>query len=222
MSRILSKFATAAALLVAFAAPANAGVISYSWSPFDAAIAPGEVMVQSFDAPIAAGYSMTWNNAGIYQGPLVPGIAAPPVNDNTKYLSILTGGSATLTAPGTIKSLSLYWGSMDGYNKITFLGANGFSKSFDGDDLNSPANGHQQAASTNRRYYFTMDPSDQINQVIFSSTGNSFEFDNIAVNDPPSTTDVPEPLTLSLFAGGLAGATLLGRRRLKTAKIRTA
>ena len=215
MSKVLSKFATATALLVAFAAPANAGAISYSWSPFDAAIAPGEVMVQTFDAPIAAGYTMTWSNAGIYQGPLVSGIAAPPQNDATKYLSVYTGGLATLTAPGTIKSLSFYWGSMDEYNKITFKGANGFIKSFDGDDLNSPANGNQQAASTNRRYYFTFDPSDQINQVLFSSSGNSFEFDNIAVNDPP--TDVPEPLTMSLFASGLAGAAFLRRRRQKTA-----
>ena len=216
MSKLLSKFATAGALLVALAAPAHAGPITFSWSPFDAAIAPGEVMVQTFDAPLAAGYSMTWNNAGIYQGPLVAGIAAPPQNDATKYLSIYTGGSATLTAPGTIKSLSFYWGSMDEYNKITFLGANGFSKSFDGDDLNSPANGNQQAASTNRRYYFTMDPNDKVSQVIFSSTGNSFEFDNIAVNDPPN--EVPEPLTMSLFASGLAAIAFLRRRRLQAVK----
>ena len=215
MSKFSSKIATAAVLLLACAAPAHAGAIGYSWSPFDAAIAPGEVMVQTFDAPIAAGYSMTWSGAGLYQGPLVSGIAAPPVNDATKYLSILTGGSATLTAPGTIKSLSFYWGSMDAYNKITFQGANGFSKSYDGDDLNSPANGNQQAASTNRRYYFTFDPNDQINKVLFSSSGNSFEIDNIAVNDPPA--EVPEPLTMSLFASGLAGAALLRRRRLKTA-----
>jgi hypothetical protein len=216
MSKLLSKFATAAAFVVTGATAANAGVISYSWSPFDAAIAPGEVMVQTFDAPIAAGYTMTWSNAGIYQGPLVPGIAAPPQNDTTKYLAVLTGGLATLTAPGTINSLSFYWGSMDEYNKITFKGANGFTQSFDGDDLNSPANGNQQAASTNRRYYFTFDPNDKITQVLFSSSGNSFEFDNIAVNDPPS--DVPEPLTLSLFASGLAGAALLRRRRLQTVR----
>jgi hypothetical protein len=216
MSKLLSRFATAAAFLVAGATAANAGVIGYSWSPFDNAPAAGEIMVQTFDAPLAAGYTMTWTNAGIYQGPLVSGIAAPPQNDNTKYLSVLTGGSATLTAPGTMNSLSFYWGSMDEYNKITFQGANGFSKSFDGDDLNSPANGNQQAASTNRRYYFTFDPNDKINKVIFSSSGNSFEFDNIAVNDPP--TDVPEPLTVSLFASGLAGAAFLRRRRLQPVK----
>jgi hypothetical protein len=216
MSKILSKFATAAALMVACVAPASAGVIGYSWSPFDAPMAAGETMIQTFDAPLAAGYTMTWSNAGLYQGALVPGIAAPPVGDDTKYLSVFTGGLATLTAPGTISSLSFYWGSIDDYNTITFKGANGFSKSFDGDDLNSPANGNQQAASTNRRYYFTFDPNDKINQVLFSSSGNSFEFDNIAVNDPPA--NVPEPLTLALFASGLAGVTLLRRRRLQPAK----
>jgi hypothetical protein len=180
-------------------------------------MAAGEIMVQNFDAPLAAGYTMSWSNAGIYQGALVSGVAAPPFGDSTKYLSVYTGGLATLSAPGTMKSLSVYLGSIDTYNTITFQGAGGFSKSYTGSDLLSPANGDQADASTNRRYYFTFDPNDKVNKVLFASSGNSFEFDNIAVNDPPS--DVPEPLTLSLFATGLAGATLLGRRRLKTAKI---
>jgi len=146
---------------------------------------------------------------------LVPGIAAPPQNDATKYLSVLTGGLATLTRPAPSKSLSFLLGSMDEYNKITFQGANGFTKSFDGDDLNSPP------TATSRRlrpiavlFHFRSQRQDQ--QVLFSSSGNSFEFDNIAVNDPPS--DVPEPLTLSLFASGLAGAAFLRRRRLQTVR----
>jgi hypothetical protein len=214
MSKLLSKFATATALMVACAAPAHAGVITYTSSPFDGAMKAGEIMVDTFDSPIAAGYSLTLSNAGIYQG--TSSVAAAPAGDSTKYLSVLGGGSATLTAPGTMKTMSLYLGSIDDYNTITFKGANGFSKTFDGDDINNPANGNQQAASTNRRYYFTFDPNDKINKVIFSSSGNSFEIDNIAVNDPP--TDVPEPLTLSLFASGLAGATFLRRRRLQTVK----
>jgi len=210
MSKLLSGIATAA-FLMASASVANAGVM-YSWHPFDAAIAPGEVMVQDFDHPLAAGYTMTWSGAGIYQGPLVSGIAAPPVNDTTKYLSVLTGGIATLTAPGIMHSMSVYIGSLDEFNSITFKGANGFTQTFSGGSLNSPANGNQQAASTNRRYYFDFDPADLINQVIFTSSGNSFEFDNIAVNDPPAP--IPEPLTLSLFAAGLAGVAGLRRRKL--------
>src|SRR5258706_6705653 len=124
MSKFLSTIATAA-FLVAGASAANAGVL-YSWHPFDAAIAPGEVMVMDFDHPIASGYSMTWSGAGLYQGPLVPGIAAPPVGDATQYLSVLTGGIATLTSPGIMHSMSVYLGSLDEYNSITFKGSNGF------------------------------------------------------------------------------------------------
>ena len=214
MSKFLSTIATAA-FLVAGASAANAGVI-YSWHPFDAAPAAGEVMVDDFDHAIASGYTMTWSGAGtgIYQG--TSGVAAAPANDDTKYLSVLTGGTATLTSPGIMHSLSVYLGSLDDYNTITFKGANGFSESFDGDDLNSPANGNQQAGSTNRRYYFTFDPKDLIDQVVFTSSGNSFEFDNIAVNDPPPA-QVPEPVTLSLFAAGLAGVAGLRRRKVVTA-----
>lgn len=216
MAKFLTKFATAAAFLVAGATAANAGAITFSSIAFDGPMAAGEVMVQNFDAPLAAGYSMSWSNAGIYQGALVSGIAAPPAGDATKYLSVYTGGLATLTAPGTMYSLSVYIGSLDTYNTITFKGADGFSKSYSGDQLNLPANGDQGAGSTNRRFYFAFDANDKINQVLFSSSGNSFEFDNIAVNDPPS--EVPEPLTLSLFASGLAGAAFLRRRRLQTVK----
>ena len=77
------------------------------------------------------------------------------------------------------------------------------------------ANGDQSIPATNRRYEFTFDPSDLINQVEFSSSGNSFEFDNIAVNDPPG--EVPEPVTLSLFAAGLAGVAGLRRRKIVAA-----
>src|SRR5580765_8432282 len=162
MTKFLSAIATAAVLLTG-ASAAQAGVI---YNPilnsvaFDAAPAPGETMVMDFDNPLAAGYSMTWSNAGIYQGALVPGIAAPPLGDATKYLSVYTGGIATLNAPGTLNSLSVYLGSIDSYNTITFNGKNGFSQSFSGSQLYAPANGDQFDASTNRRLYFTFDPAD--------------------------------------------------------------
>jgi hypothetical protein len=167
--------------------------------------------VVDFDNPNAAGYSMTWTNAGLFQGPLVPGIAAPPAGDTTKYLAVFTGGSATLTAPGVLSSLSVYLGSIDSYNLITFRGEDGFSQSFDGDQLTATADGDQSDAQDNRRFSFDFDPSDLIDQVTFSSSGNSFEFDNIAASDPPA--QVPEPVTLSLFATGLAGASALRRRK---------
>ncbi|HJT42495.1 MAG TPA: PEP-CTERM sorting domain-containing protein [Rhizomicrobium sp.] len=212
MSKLFSGLAVAA-VLVASSTSANAGIV-FSSIAFDGAPAAGEIMVQDFDNPLAAGYTMSWSAAGLFQGPLVLGIAAPPVGDTTKYLSVFTGGSATLTAPGVMHSLSIYIGSLDTYNSITFNGANGFSQTFGGAALALPANGDQFDAVTNRRFYFDFDANDLINQVVFASTGNSFEFDNIAVNDPPA--EVPEPVTLSVFATGMAGAAMLRRRRKTT------
>ena len=209
MSKLLSTVAVAA-FLAAGASAAQAGVI-FSSVAYDAAPSPGEVMVVDFDHANAAGYSMTWSGAGLYQGPLVSGIAAPPYGDSSKYLSVLTGGSATLTAPGVMQTMSVYLGSIDDYNMITFKGQGGFTESFTGTQLDPLANGDQSIPATNRRFEFTFDPNDLINQVIFSSSGNSFEFDNIAVNDPPAP--IPEPVTLSLFAAGLAGVAGLRRRK---------
>ena len=63
MSNFLSKFATAAALMVTCAAPANAGVIGITSQGYDGPAAAGEIMVQNFDAALAAGYTMSWSNA---------------------------------------------------------------------------------------------------------------------------------------------------------------
>jgi hypothetical protein len=214
--RIMAKLlpALAAAALLGSAATANAGVLHTSVA-FDAAPAPGQTMVVDFDNPIALGYSLSMSGAELHQAPLVPGIAAPPVGDNSLYLAVLNGGIATLSTP-LLSSLSLYIGSIDTYNMITFKGLNGFSQSFTGLDIAAPANGNQFIEDTNRRIYFTFDPNDKIDEIDFTSSGNSFEFDNIAAGrlvtlDIPSR--VPEPFTLSLFATGLAGAAALRRKR---------
>jgi hypothetical protein len=211
---MMRKCAAVTVAMFAGIGSANANV-TYSSVAYDASPAAGQTMVEDFDHPIVAGYSMTWSNAGLFEGPLVPGIAAPPVGDNTQYLAVFTGGSATLTSPGILSSLSVYLGSIDSYNTITFQGEDGFSQSFTGGQLTAPASGDQSDATDNRRFFFDFDPSDLVDEVTFSSSGNSFEFDNIAANDPPAP--VPEPITLSLFATGLVGAAALRRRKMKTA-----
>jgi hypothetical protein len=191
---------------------------------YDAAPGSGQVMVVDFDNPTAANFNMSYSGplVGIYQTPLVSGIAAPPFGDNSLYLAVLTGGTATLTTP-YLDSLSIYIGSIDTYNQITFSGAAGQSWTYGGLDLYPPANGDQFIASTNRRFTFTFDPNALIDEVTFTSFGNSFEFDNIAVQvqSPGSSggpgTNVPEPLTLSLFAAGLGGLGAMRRRKKKQA-----
>ncbi len=145
----------------------------------------------------------------------MPGIAAPPVGDETE----ISGGlhqrnRHPLTAPGTLKSLSVYLGSIDSYNLITFQrqetagrsaghrGPIGCARHVNGDQFFCPK---PIAVS-----FSTSSADDLVNQVVFSSSGNSFEFDNIAANDPPAR--VPEPITLSLFATGLAGGRVAAQK----------
>jgi PEP-CTERM motif len=216
MAKLLPKAVTVAAALLGSIVSANAGV-TFTSSAFDSAPALGQTMVVDFDNANALGYSLSTFNAQLHQGALVPGIAAPPVGDATQYLAVLTGGIATLNTP-FLNSLSVYIGSIDAYNMITFRGLNGFTQSFGGVALNTPANGDQFDALTNRRFNFTFDPNDKIDQIDFTSSGNSFEFDNIAagaaitLRDIPSK--VPEPVTLTIFGAGLVGAALMRRRKM--------
>lgn len=203
------------------AGDAAAAVTFTSTAPPDSAPVAPETLVVDFDNAPAAGYAITGGE--IHITPLVPGIAAPPVGDTTYYLSVLGGTSATLTTP-LLSSLSVYLGSLDTYNTITFEGPNGFSQSFTGSQLVAPmgpppnADGNQFADYTNRRFNFVFDPETPVNKVIFASTGNSFEFDNIGAAALQSVIDqgaVPEPATWAMMLTGFfgLGAALRGSRR---------
>lgn len=195
----MAKLLIAAAALAA-AASANAAV-SITSAAYDAPLAAGEQLVVTFDAPAAAGYAFTGGATQIGTS----GSAAAPFGDATRFMYVLGGTSATLTTP-LLQSFSMYIGSVDTYNSITFKGANGYEETVSGSQLVAIANGNQSSDQTNRRFYFDFG-SDKVNEVIFSSTSNSFEFDNIAAGA------VPEPATwaMLIIGFGFIGASL--RRR---------
>ncbi|MCG2841912.1 PEPxxWA-CTERM sorting domain-containing protein [Sandaracinobacter sp. RS1-74] len=198
----MHKFLLAVAAL-AVAGSAHAAV-SITSAAYDAALAPGEKLVVTFDAPAADGFSITGGHVRTGSA----SNAAAPYGDTTAYMYVLGGQSATLTTP-LLKSFSIYIGSVDSYNHITFKGANGYSETISGSQLVALANGNQSSAGTNRRFYFDFG-ADRVNEVIFSSTSNSFEFDNIAAGA------VPEPATwaMLILGFGMVGAAM--RRRAST------
>ncbi len=197
----MNKLAIAAiALITAGAADA---AVTFTSAPFDAPLAAGETLKVTFDAPNAAGYVIS-GTGGIYTG-TTPGIAAAPFGDATKYMAVLANKIAILDTP-LIGSMSIYIGSVDTYNSITFKGLGGFEQTFGGAALVASASGNQTSAGTNRRFYFDFGTT-PVNRIEFKSSGNSFEFDNIA------TGAVPEPATWAMLITGFGLVGFSMRRR---------
>jgi hypothetical protein len=196
--------AAVAALTVTSAAQA---AVNVSASALDTPLPGDQTLIYDFDGLSAAGYDLAYAGAvGVFDGSdgLHPNVAAPPPGTLTNYLAIQQGGSATLTASEALYQLSVYIGSPDSFNSIRFIGLNGFDVTLSGAQLAAGAFNGDQSVGRRMTYNFG---GDQVTQVIFSSSGYSFELDNIAVSA------VPEPATWAMMIAGfgMMGAAL--RRR---------
>ncbi len=127
--------------------------------------------------------------------------------DSTNYLSIFGSGQSgklTISLSAGAHYLGFLWGTIDGYNTISFLDKLGNTlASFTGDDFNFAGKvDHQSSAYAN----FTTSAS--IWTVILGSTKqNSFELDNISV------AAVPVPAALPMFGAILVGLVAFQTRR---------
>jgi hypothetical protein len=146
-----------------------------------------------------SGGGIVMNNGG--GGSL--GLYATPYSDETNYMAVLSGQSETVVYGKTYSELGLYWGSIDTYNVLTlFNGANSVVVS-----VPPVADGGQFADDSNR--YFVVSGF-EFDKVVFSSTQNSFEFDNVAV------AGAPEPSTWAMMLLGFAGLGFAGYRKAKS------
>ena len=124
------------------------------------------------------------------------------VHDGLTYSAVQNGGSALYNLTGT--SLSLFWGSPDAFNTITFfsgIGGTGTSTAFTGSSLvpfgATLGTGHDLVTFAG-----------SFASVLFGSSANSFEYTFAA--DPTAT---PLPAALPLYAAGVGVMGLLGWRR---------
>jgi len=161
---------------------------------------------QPVQGAVSGQYAAPWLSGGNGNG----FGSQPNGADTTTYLT--TGvGSVELDFSQQMTYLGVLWGSIDGYNSITFYNGNTFLASFNGTDILSGANGDQ---GVNGTLYVNFLSDTTFNRVVLSSTSYAFEFDNVAYNQSlPNQVPAPEPITLSLFGAGLAGLGALRRRR---------
>ena len=141
----------------------------------------------------------------------VTGVNAAPYGDTTNYYSVgpSAGNPATVLISGGFDKVSLYWGSIDSYNTLSFLGAGGsVLQSFTGTQIL----GFTPTQLESRTVTFGLSAAESavVTGIRFSSTTNAFEFDNLAIGS------APEPATwATLMLGfGVAGGAL--RRRTRT------
>lgn len=171
-----------------------------------------------------SGQAYIVNNNG---GPPFPvpanSISAQPANDPTNYMSLIpslagsnpTTETITFAPLTTYSSFGLYWGSIDTYNKIEFYLGNiqvaGASLSGNSGALGLVSFGDQFAANSNK--YVTISGV-TFDKIVLSSTGNSFEFDNLQFGSPGQINpSVPEASTWAMMILGFLGVGFVSYRR---------
>ena len=149
--------------------------------------------------------------SGVYTAELTSGIAAQPnFGSSGGFASVVTGGQYDISfAAASVFSFIL--GSLDDGNSLTLFNGATQVAQFTGAQLNAftvDPDGNQSVGTQNGRVIIDGAGTTQFTRAVFSSTNNSFEFDNII-------TSVPEPGTwgMMILGFGLAGGALRSRRR---------
>ena len=206
----MKKIVLAAAILAATVSTgANAaitmGSVAGPW------VNPGFAATALYDFESAAPFS-----GGLVTNTSVSGVRAQPWSSTGNYATVSpsdgTPGIFDLTAFDAISKISLLWGSIDTYNDLDVLDINNnVLATFNGATVIAAANGDQSDPQTNRLVTLTLTGNSMTDaaKLRFRSSGNAFEFDNVAIQ----AGAVPEPTTWALMIGGfgLVGASM--RRR---------
>jgi hypothetical protein len=165
-----------------------------------------------YAAPSLSGY----NGQGFGGG----GSDQPNGGNTTAYLTTGStgadrGSAMTLIMPYAVSYFGLLWGSVDGYNKLSFFDGLNLVGTITGAQVSPLPNGDQGPDGTR---YVNVSSSVPFDRVVAVSSNWAFEFDNVAFHRlPEPAVGVPAPAALGLFGLGLA---LVGVARASRAKDR--
>jgi hypothetical protein len=234
--RILRKKTSALQALtllagISSAGAANAGVVFVSFGTPPGpppAIPPGESLVTDFAT--AAGLTGAYL---LVTGRIANETAQPAYTatsgDKSQYLAVLGGDAATLALPSPTEAISLYIGSLDAYNSISFFDGATEVDSFTGKQLSVPFTtaednqrqiGQLNSDLSNGRFYFTF--SSPVTSIEFASGKDSFEIAQVAdvpysEGAPNFPGAVPEPSTWAMMLLGFSALGLTGFLRTQKA-----
>lgn len=209
---------TSPAAAVEIALPGNVSFVGGT-SALPANLNPAinsQAVLYDFDTHNAGAGTFT-GGPGIFSA-AVSGVAARPAFNSTgNFAAVVGGGTYTLAFASAVQVFSFVLGSLDSYNKLQLTYANGNTTTLTGGQIvggsgvstSVVSSGNQGLAATNGRVVYDFGGADGgLTQVVFSSSSNSFEFDNIA-------TAAPEPAAwgMMIVGFGLAGGALRIRRR---------
>jgi len=163
----------------------------------------------SFDNGTCAGYA-SCSGLNVVSGSS-SGVYAAPFNDTTKYSTVSGGASTTFNLGSVANYFGLYWGSIDGYNTISFYLGNAIVASYTGTPVTGLLQDGGQSSWASNRYINFNFVNATFDKVVLQSASNAFETDNHAFGK----VSVPEPSTVLLMALGLFG--LVATRRFNRA-----
>ena len=132
------------------------------------------------------------------------GVSARPTGSVGNYATVLGNGSATFVLPTAAYAFGFLLGSLDSYNTLTINFLDGGSATYTGSAITE---------GQGSEGYLTLDYTAlnrRVTSAMFSSTQNSFEFDDLSFSGA-----VPEPSTWALFilGFGLVGGAMRKRTR---------
>jgi hypothetical protein len=210
---MIKSVAFMASLMAATVAVPASAVTTVSYAGGSGALPADATVIQNFES-FASGTpgAAIGPNAFVYDGSVGGQSARPAFGSTGNFATVLTGGSYSISF-GPTYLLSLVIGSLDTYNGLTLSYEDGSSQLYSGgqiiNDLTFPS-GNQISGETNGVVAYRVISGPRLTGATFTSSANSFEFDNIA------TGAVPEPATWAMMIGGLGLVGGFARRRGRT------